>query len=46
MAGCPADSLISDLDVWYEKKERRMYIDVQGKLGTSLLEDDMFHAAY
>lgn len=46
MAGCPADSLISYLDVWYERIKRRMYIDVQGKIGTSLLEDDMFHAAY
>lgn len=46
MVGCPADSLISDINIWYEKKERREYIDIMGKLGTSLLEDDMFHAAY
>lgn len=46
MVGCPADDIISTPRVWYENKERRLYIDIQGKLGTSLLEDDMFHAAY
>ena len=46
MVGCPADDIISTPRVWYENKERRLYIDIQGKLGTSLLEDDMFHAAF
>lgn len=46
MVGCPADSLISDINIWYEKKERREYIDIMGKLGTNLLEEDMFQAAY
>lgn len=46
MVGCPAESLVSDISVWYEKKERREYIDIMGKIGTNLLEDDMFQAAY
>lgn len=46
MVGTDQDALISDLDVWFERKERRNYIYAQGKIGTSLLEDDMFHAAY
>lgn len=46
MVGTPADGLISDLDIWFEKKERRNYIYSTGKIGTSLLEDDMFHAAF
>lgn len=46
MVGTDQDALISDLDVWFERKERRNYIYAQGKMGTSLLEDDMFHAAY
>lgn len=46
MIGTPQDSLISDLDVWFEKKERRNYIYSAGKIGTNLLEDDMFQAAY
>lgn len=46
MVGTDQDALISDLDIWFERKERRNYIYAQGKMGTSLLEDDMFHAAY
>lgn len=46
MVGTPQDGLISDLDIWFDKKERRNYIYSTGKVGTSLLEDDMFHAAY
>lgn len=46
MVGTPQEALISDLDVWFERKERRNYIYAQGKIGTSLMEDDMFHAAY
>ena len=44
--GTDADSLISDLDVWFDKKERRNYIYATGRIGTQILEDDMFHAAY
>lgn len=46
MIGSDQDGLISDLDVWFDRKERRNYIYSQGKIGTNLLEDDMFHAAY
>lgn len=38
--------LLEDLDVWFDKKERRNYIYATGKIGTQILEDDMFHAAY
>ena len=41
-----ADSLISDLDIWFDQKERRNYIYSTGKIGTQILEDDMFQAAY
>ena len=46
LIGTPQDSLISDLDIWFDKKERRNYIYATGKIGTNILEDDMFHAAY
>lgn len=46
MIGSPQDGLISDLDIWFEKKERRVYIYATGKLGTTLLENDMFQAAF
>lgn len=44
--GTNADDLISDLDIWFDKKERRNYIYATGKIGTMVLEDSMVHLAY
>lgn len=46
MIGTNADSLISDLDIWFDQKERRNYLYATGKIGTALLEPDLIHAAY
>lgn len=46
MVGTDADALISDLDIFFDQKERRNYIYATGKIGTALLEEDMIHAAY
>lgn len=46
MVGTDADALISDLDIWFDKKERRNYLYATGKIGTALLESDMIYAAY
>lgn len=46
MVGTDADALISDLDIWFDKKERRNYLYATGKIGTALLEEGMIHAAY
>lgn len=46
MVGTDADSLISDLDIWFDQKERRNYLYATGKIGTHLLEENMIHAAY
>lgn len=46
MVGTDADSLISDLDIWFDQKERRNYLYATGKIGAALLEEDMIHAAY
>lgn len=46
MIGTDADSLISDLDIWFDQKERRNYLYATGKIGTALLEEGMIHAAY
>lgn len=46
MVGTDADSLISDLDIWFDQKERRNYLYATGKIGSALLEEDMIHAAY
>lgn len=46
MIGTDADNLISDLDIWFDQKERRNYLYATGKIGTALLEESMIHAAY
>jgi hypothetical protein len=46
MIGTDADNLISDLDIWFDQKERRNYLYATGKIGTALLEENMIHAAY
>lgn len=46
MVGTDADALISDLDIWFERTERRNYLYATGKIGTALLEEGMIHAAY
>ena len=43
LVGAPAGGLMSDLDIWFEKKERRNYIYSTGKMGTLIKENDMFH---
>ncbi len=34
--GTDADNLISDLDIWFDKKERRNYIYSTGRIGTQI----------
>lgn len=46
MVGTDADSIISDLDIWFDQKERRNYLYATGKIGTALLEENMIHAAW
>lgn len=46
MIGTDADNLISELDIWFDQKERRNYLYATGKIGTALLEEDMIYAAY
>lgn len=46
LVGTPQESLISELDIWFSKKERRNYIYSTGKIGTAVLEEKLVHAAY
>lgn len=46
MIGTDAYNLISDLDIWFDQKERRNYLYATGKIGTAILEENMIHAAY
>lgn len=44
--GTPANELISDLDIWFEKKDRTNYLYSTGKLGCLIGEDNLFQIAY
>ena len=46
LVGTNAESLISELEIWFEKKERRNYIYASGKIDANLLDETLFHAAY
>ena len=46
LMGYPGSSAISELDVWFERKERMNYIYSTGKIGTLVKEDELVHVAY
>lgn len=46
LVGTPANELISELDVFFEKKSRMNYIYSTGKIGTLVGQDDLFQLAY
>lgn len=46
LVGTPANQLISELDIFFERKERMNYIYSTGKLGTNIGQDDLFQLAY
>lgn len=46
LMGYPGASAISELDVWFERKERMNYIYSTGKIGTLVKEDELVHVAY
>ena len=46
LVGTPANELISDLDIFFDRKDRMNYIYSTGKLGTLIGQDDLFQIAY
>ena len=44
--GTPANQLISDLDIWFDRKDRVNYLYSTGKLGCLIGEDFLFQIAY
>ena len=44
--GTPANDLISELDIWFDKKDRMNYLYSTGKMGTQIGQDDLFQLAY
>lgn len=46
LVGTQGQNPISELDIWFEKKERMNYMYSTGKLGTLIVEDDLVQVAY
>lgn len=46
LVGTPANDLISELDIWFDKKDRMNYLYSTGKMGTQIGQDDLFQLAY
>lgn len=46
LIGAPQNDLISDLDIWFDRKDRQNYFYSAGKLGSMVLEDELIHMAY
>lgn len=46
VTGIPQGDVATDLDIFFDRKDRTTNIYAAGKIGTHILEDDMFHAAY
>lgn len=44
--GTPANQIMSDLDIWFDRKERVNYLYSTGKLGCLIGEDNLFQMAY
>ncbi|MCE8465883.1 hypothetical protein [Bacteroides nordii] len=44
--GSPAKQIISDMDIWFDKKDRKNYMYSTGKLSTLVGEDNLFQLAY
>lgn len=44
--GCEDTEAISDLRIWFEKKDKQNYIYSEGKLGSVIAEDNLVQVAY
>lgn len=46
LVGTPQNDVVSNLDIWFERKERRQYVYATGKIGTMIPQEDLVHVAY
>lgn len=46
MYGCEGSDPMSELDIWFDRKERKNYIYSTGKLGSMIGEDNLVQVAY
>lgn len=46
LVGTPQNDVLSNLDIFFDRKERRQYIYATGKIGTMIPQEDLLHVAY
>lgn len=46
LVGTPANDIVSNLDIWYNKDERTVKCYAEGKIGTMIGQDNLFQIAY
>lgn len=46
LVGTPANQIMSDLNIWYNEDERVVKCYAEGKMGTLIGQDELFHIAY
>ena len=46
LLGLESESEIADIEVWFEKKDKRNYIRVEDKLGTLVADENLISVAY
>lgn len=46
LVGTPQNDVVSNLDIFFDRKERRQYIYATGKIGTMIPQEDLIHMAY
>lgn len=46
LVGTPANQIMSDLNIWYNEDERVVKCYAEGKMGTLIGQDELFHVAF
>lgn len=46
LVGTPADKIVSDLDIFFDRTTRSTHAFVEGRIGTQVGQDDLFQLAY
>ena len=46
LVGTPANQIMSDISIFYDQKSRTVHEYAEGRLGTLIGQDELFHIAY
>ena len=44
--GCDSEGALSELDMFYDKRLKKNYVDFMAKIDTKIIQDIMVQAAY